>query len=70
MTNSRKYPYLGKNIKDGKTFVVFFGEENYGMVVMSEIEDNPKLALGTIGDFDESYFELLPNDVRVYIQND
>ena len=34
-------------------------EENYGTVVMSEITNNPNLAFGAIGDFDENVFEVL-----------
>ena len=67
--NEREYPYLAKNTVGDKTYVVFFSEENYGMVVMSEITDNPDIALGAIGDFDESVFEVLSPDVQVSIHN-
>lgn len=65
----REYPYLAKNTVGDKTYVVFFSEENYGMVVMSEINDNSDIALGAIGDFDESVFEVLSPDVQVLIHN-
>ena len=52
----KEYPYLAKNTVGDKTYVVFFSEENYGTVVMSEITDNPDIALGAIGDFDENVF--------------
>ena len=65
----KKYPYLAKNIVEGKTYVVLFSEENYGTVLMSEIEDKPNLAFGAIGDFDEDVFETLPSDVQVSIHN-
>ena len=67
--NEREYPYLAKNTVGDKTYVVFFSEENYGMVVMSEINDNPDIALGTIGDFDENVFEVLNPEIQVSIHN-
>lgn len=65
----REYPYLAKNIVGDKTYVVFFSEENYGTVVMSEITDNPDIALGAIGDFDENIFEVLDPEIQVSIHN-
>lgn len=65
----KEYPYLAKNTVGDKTYVVFFSEENYGTVVMSEITDNSDIALGTIGDFDESVFEVLSPDIQVSIHN-
>lgn len=65
----REYPYLAKNTVGDKTYVVFFSEENYGTVVMSEIIDNPDIALGAIGDFDENIFEVLDPEIQVSIHN-
>ena len=65
----KEYPYLAKNTVGGKTYVVFFSEENYGTVVMSEIIDNPDIALGAIGDFDENVFEVLDPEIQVSIHN-
>ena len=65
----REYPYLAKNTVGDKTYVVFFSEENYGTVVMSEITDNPDIALGAIGDFDENVFEVLNPEIQVSIHN-
>ena len=65
----REYPYLAKNTVGDKTYVVFFSEENYGTVVMSEITDNPYIALGAIGDFDENVFEVLNPEIQVSIHN-
>lgn len=67
--NEKEYPYLAKNTVGDKTYVVFFSEENYGMVVMSEINDNPDIALGAIGDFDENIFEVLDPEIQVSIHN-
>lgn len=69
MENKKKYPYLAKNTINEKSYVVFFSEENYGTVVMSEITDNPDVMFGVIGDFDEDTFEVLPPDVRVIMSN-
>lgn len=41
----KEYPYLAKNTVGDKTYVVFFSEENYGMIVMSEIMIIPILLL-------------------------
>lgn len=65
----REYPYLAKNTVGDKTYVVFFSEENYGTVVMSEITDNPDIALGAIGDFNENVFEVLDPEIQVSIHN-
>lgn len=67
--NEKEYPYLAKNTVGDKTYVVFFSEENYGMVVMSEINDNPDIALGAIGDFNENIFEVLDPEIQVSIHN-
>ena len=65
----KEYPYLAKNTVGDKTYVVFFSEENYGTVVMSETTDNPDIALGAIGDFDENVFEVLNPEIQVSIHN-
>ena len=65
----REYPYLAKNTVGDKTYVVFFSAENYGTVVMCEITDNPDIALGAIGDFDENVFEVLDPEIQVSIHN-
>lgn len=65
----KKYPYLAKNIFNNKTYVVLFSEENYGTILMSEINDNPKLSFGVIGDFDEELFEVLSPEIQVSIHN-
>ena len=65
----KEYPYLAKNTVGDKTYVVFFSAENYGTVVMSEITDNPDIALGAIGDFDENVFEVLDPEIQVSIHN-
>lgn len=65
----KEYPYLAKNTVGDKTYVVFFSDENYGTVVMSEITDNPDIALGAIGDFDENIFEVLDPEIQVSIHN-
>lgn len=67
--SEREYPYLAKNTVGDKTYVVFFSAENYGTVVMSEITDNPDIALGAIGDFDENVFEVLDPEIQVSIHN-
>lgn len=67
--SEREYPYLAKNTVGDKTYVVFFSAENYGTVVMSEITDNPDIALGAIGDFDENAFEVLNPEIQVSIHN-
>ena len=67
--SEREYPYLAKNTVGDKTYVVFFSAENYGTVVMSEITDNPDIALGAIGDFDENVFEVLNPEIQVSIHN-
>lgn len=65
----KNYPYLAKNTVGEKTYVVLFCEKDHGVVLNSEITDKPQLAFGAIGDFDEDSFEVLPNEVRIYIQN-
>ena len=42
----KKYPYLGKNTISGKTFVVLFTEEDSGVIVASEFNEDEKFAFG------------------------
>ena len=65
-----KYPYLGAKTIDGKNVVVFFGEKDYGQVVVSDITDQPNLVLGHIGDFDETAFQYVDPSVVVRLNND
>lgn len=64
----KKYPYLGINYIDDKSYVVLFTEEDKGVVLMNET-DNEKIQFGKIGDFDEAQFELLPPDQCIRINN-
>lgn len=66
---NKKYPYLAKNTIDGKNYVVLFSEENYGTILLSEINDNPNLVFGKIGDFDEDSFEILSPEMQISIHN-
>ena len=65
----KRYPYLAKNVIDNKSYIVFFIEPDYGVVLHSEITDNPNLKMGSLNDFDESVFEILPPDVQLNIHN-
>lgn len=64
-----KYPYLGIRNINGQDCVVFFASENYGTVVMSEVENNPEYAFGSISDFNEEDFEFLDPEIVVRINN-
>lgn len=64
-----KYPYLASKEVNGQQYVVLFSEENYGTVVMSRITDNPELAFGAIGDYDENSFEIVPNGKLIFMTN-
>lgn len=63
-----KYPYLGLKEFDGKKYVVLFTEEDKGIVVMTEFE-NEDIKFGTIGNFDENDFIFLPQDQCVRLSN-
>ena len=63
-----KYPYLGRNYVQGKTYVVLFTEEGTGVIVMTEIT-NANIYLGKYGDFDEEAFEILPPGECVRLNN-
>lgn len=65
----KKYPYLGKRVYKGHEYVIMFTEENYGVVVMSEIEDVDALKIGKTGDFDEKLFDYLESDRCVRLSN-
>ena len=65
----KKYPYLGKRNYKGHDYVILFTEENYGVVVMSDIEDVESLKFGKMGDFDEKMFEFLEPDKSVRLSN-
>lgn len=62
------YPYLGRNYINGKPYVVWFLEEETGIVVMNGT-DSQEVAFGTKGHFDENVFELLPPDECVRLSN-
>lgn len=62
------YPYLGRNYVDGKQYVVFFTEEDTGVVVHDETESD-SIKLGLNGSFAEEVFEPLPPDVQISIHN-
>ena len=63
-----KYPYLGINYINDKSYVVLFTEEDYGIVVMNETESKA-IKFGYIGSFDETQFELLPKEQCVRLSN-
>lgn len=63
-----KYPYLGINQFEGKNYVVLFVEPDRGVILMNET-DNDKLKFGTITDFDETQFEVLPQEQCVRLSN-
>lgn len=69
----RKRPYLGKCvIPDAGAYVVLFSlnEKDKGIIVSSEIENNPDLQVGIIGDFDEERFEYMDSEDQVRLFND
>lgn len=63
------YPYLGQGSIGGKGFVVWFTEAGKGIVVQTDNPDNEMCALGKYGEFDENWFELLPDGMCVRIEN-
>ena len=65
----KKYPYLGKREYKGQEYVVMFTEEDYGVVVMSDITDVDELVFGHMDDFDEKMFSYLEPDRCVRISN-
>lgn len=67
--DEKKYPYLGKRNYKGQDYVILFTEENYGVVVMSEIEDVESLKFGKTGDYDEKMFDFLEPEKCVRLSN-
>lgn len=65
----KTYPYLGKREYKGHEYVIMFTEENYGVVVMSDITDNKLLQFGKMGDFDETMFTPLETERCVKLSN-
>ena len=68
MEENKSYPYLGRRVFDGKQIVIFFLRKNYGVVVTSD-DTVQGLSFGTIGDFDETYYEYLDKDLCVRLSN-
>lgn len=62
------YPYLGTKVEDGRQLTVFFTEENKGVVVDDTDKGNANV-FGLYADFEESEFELLPQNMCVRISN-
>lgn len=65
----KKYPYLGKRDYKGHEYVIMFTEENYGVIVMSDITDVEELQFGKTGDFDEAMFTYLEPEKCVRLSN-
>jgi len=65
--DEKNYPYLGR-YKSKKPYVVLFTEPDTGVVVMNE-SDSDRIKFGMYASFDEEYFEVLPPDVCVRLQN-
>lgn len=63
-----KYPYLGINEIDGKSYVVLFLNEEQGVVVMNETESDT-IKFGDLKEFDEEKFTPLPPDQCVRLSN-
>ena len=64
-----KYPYLGiKELEENVNYVVLFTEPDHGVVVMSN-SNTESIKFGTIGDFDENDFNLLPPEQCVRLSN-
>lgn len=63
-----KYPYLGRKRVGDKQYVVMFVEEDYGVVVLNDTEDED-VTFGELGEFNEELFELLPPEECVRLQN-
>lgn len=69
MAKNKRYPYLAKKEYKGQIYVVLFSEENYGTIVMSSITDEPELAFGAIGDYDEDSFDVIPDGQLIFMTN-
>jgi len=63
-----EYPYLGINYINEKPYIVLFTEEETGVVVMNETNSDA-VKFGKIANFDESKFEMLPQDQCVRLSN-
>lgn len=63
-----KYPYLGVNTINDKSYVVLFTEPDHGVVLMDET-GNENCKFGRIADFGEDAFTPLPPDQCVRISN-
>ena len=64
----KKYPYLGKNTINGKSYVVLFNDRDMGTVVMDETDDRT-IQFGEYGSFDEESFEVLGENECVRLSN-
>lgn len=70
-----EYPYLGFKNTDGssvlskESVIVFFTEENQGVVVHSNVVDNPNEQFGHYGTFNEDDFYFYPEENTVILQN-
>ncbi|MCD8206903.1 MAG: hypothetical protein LUD72_03090 [Bacteroidales bacterium] len=64
-----KYPYLGKCSIGERSVTVLFNAERQGMVVQSDIADDERFAFARYGEFDETYFAPLPDNMCVRINN-
>lgn len=63
------YPYLGKkDLDEKKCIVVFFTEENKG-VVISLPEDNNEYTFGKYDKYNEDEFDLLDEELCVRLHN-
>lgn len=65
----KKYPYLGRRDYKGHEYVIMFTEEDYGVVVMSDVTDVEQIQFGKTGDFDESMFTYLESERCVRLSN-
>ena len=65
----KQYPWLGKREYKGQEYVILFCEENYGVVVMSNITEVEEIKFGHIGDFNENLFEPLEPNRCVRLNN-
>lgn len=65
----KKYPYLGKRTYKDDEYVVMFTDDNYGVVVMSNVTSVSELKFGQMGEFDESSFEYLTPEQCVRLSN-
>lgn len=70
-----EYPYLGFKNSNGSSaltadsVIVLFTSENHGVVVHSNVVDNPSEAFGAYGTFNEDDFYFYPEENTVILQN-